>query len=223
MNWAVDSWLIFRKDIHQEFRTRYAVNAIALFALTTLTVISFSFGPVQLRSVLAAPVLWVLLFFSAISGLSHIFVREEEQGTSDTLRLMASPSAVFLGKWLFNIVLLLAIEGLIVPLYFVFMNVPSENTGLLLFFVLLGSFGLATVSTLIAAIIAQASSRGALFAVLAFPIALPVLISAVHGTRLAMDGNSFSDCLPDVQVLTSFTVVIFTTGLLVFEKIWRSG
>ncbi len=215
------AYIVFLKDLHLEFRTRYAINAIIMFAVTTLTAISFSLGPVRLRSEIMAPLLWVILFFSAMSGLSHIFVREEEQQTADTLRLVTTPNAVFLGKWFFNVLLLAGLEVIILPLYFAMMNAEVASVGIFFVFIALGSVGLASVSTLIAAIISQASARGALFAVLSFPISLPILISAIHGTRLAMDGTTLSNCISDLQVLFSFSIVIITLSLILFEFIWR--
>jgi len=38
------AWLIFKKDIKQEFVTRFTVNAILLFSIVTLTAVSFSIG-----------------------------------------------------------------------------------------------------------------------------------------------------------------------------------
>ncbi|MEJ2634851.1 MAG: heme exporter protein CcmB [Calditrichia bacterium] len=213
--------IVFQKDIHLEFRTRYSINAILMFAITTLTAISFSIGPMNLRSEVLSPLLWILLFFSSMSGLSHIFVREEEQQTADTLRLVTSPASVFLGKWFFNIVLLFGLEVIIVPLFLAMMGAGVEGIWIFLLILFIGSIGLASVATIIAAIISQASAKGALFAVVSFPISLPILISGIHGTRLAMDGVQFSDCLSDLQVLISFSIVIVTLSLLLFEFIWR--
>lgn len=215
------SWFVFQKDFQLEFRTRYALNAIAMFAITTLTAISFAIGPTRLSTTVLAPLLWVALFFSSMSGLAHVFVREEEQQTADTLRLLLPPNSVWLGKWLFNVVLLFGLEVIIIPLFIVMMNARIGNYAIFFVTLGIGSLALASVATIIAAIIAIASSRGALFAVLAFPIALPVLISAINSTQLALENASFSDCLPDLQVLFSFTVVIVTVSLLVFEFVWR--
>lgn len=215
------SLIVFRKDFQLEFRTRYALNAIALFAVTTLTVISFSIGPTRLNSTVLAPLLWIVLFFSAISGLAHVFVREEEQQTADTLRLVVPPTAVLLGKWFFNVVLLIGLELIVLPLFFIMMNARVENLDILLAVVFFGGLALASVATIIAAIIAISGSRGALFAVLSFPIALPVLLSAIHSTQLALEGAAFIDCLDDLRVLFSFNVVIITTAIMVFEFVWR--
>jgi len=218
-----NSLIVFQKDVQLEFRTRFSINAIILFAITTLTAISFSVGPAKLDITILSALLWIILFFSAMTGLSHIFVREEEQQTADTLRLVTSPLAVFLGKWLFNVVLLFALEIIIVPLFFILMNTSGGNSNLLLMVLFLGSLGLSTVSTIIAAIISQASARGALFAVLAFPISLPIIITSIHGTRLALEGNSVSTGFSDLQILISFFIVILTVSILTFEFIWKSN
>src|SRR5512137_2143660 len=111
--WLVAAWAVCAKDLRAEFRTRYALSAIGLFAITTLTVISFALGPFGLGQDLLAALLWVVLFFAAMAGLSRAFVHEEESQTAPALRLAAPAGAVYLGKYLFNLVLLLLLEVLI--------------------------------------------------------------------------------------------------------------
>ncbi|NOX36011.1 MAG: heme ABC transporter permease CcmB [Calditrichaeota bacterium] len=217
----VKSNIIFQKDFHLEFRTRYAINAIILFAVISLTAVSFSIGPMQLDPPIQSAMLWIIIFFSAMSGLAHIFVREEEQQTSDTLRLVAPPTAIFLGKWVFNVVLLFSLEIIVIPLYIALLNVDVQGMGAFLTIIILGSVGLASIGTIMAAIVAQASTRGALFAVLSFPLSIPVLRSAIQGTWTAIQGGGLADCLADIQLLFSFTVVILTSSIMLFEFIWR--
>ena len=90
------AWLVFRKDVQQEFKTRYALNAIFLFAIVTLTAVSFSIGAFTAGPEILSALLWIILFFSSMSGLAHIFVREEETHTADTLKLVTTSSSVFL-------------------------------------------------------------------------------------------------------------------------------
>ena len=59
--------------------------------------------------------LWVVLFFAAFSGLSHVFLHEEETGTVHALRLSASAGAVYTGKLLFNLLLLLGVSAVPFP------------------------------------------------------------------------------------------------------------
>ena len=81
---------IFKKDWQSELRTRYAINALAMFILVTISVILFSIGQEKISEYLTGGLLWVVIFFSAMSGLSRAFVSEEERGTTLTLQLIAN-------------------------------------------------------------------------------------------------------------------------------------
>src|SRR4030042_3584294 len=101
----IKAYSLFRKDWQSELRTRYAINALIMFILVTISVIMFSIGSEKISEYLTGGLLWVVIFFSAMSGLSRAFVSEEERGTSMTLQLIAAPSTVFTGKLLFNMIL----------------------------------------------------------------------------------------------------------------------
>jgi heme exporter protein B len=215
------AWLILKKDIKQEFATRYTINSILLFSVVTLTAVSFSIGAYAAGQEVQAALLWIIIFFSSMSGLAHIFVREEETHTADTLKLLAPPTAVYLGKLLFNIVLLFLVETVLLPLFLGVMNLEINNLALFLSAVFLGSLGVAAGGTIIAAIISKANSKGALFTVLAFPILLPVLISAISATRISLNSVSFSAAQSELQAIFAYTVVIITASVLLFDFIWK--
>ncbi len=219
-SWAVKSAWLLAKDLKCEFRTRYALNAILMFALTTLIVVSFSFGVSSLSARLNASLFWLVIFFSSMSGLAQVFVKEEESRTVSILKLVATPSTVFLGKLLFNLALLLLLEIVIVPLFIILMNLSILNLWLFLSVLLLGSLGLVCATTIIAAIISKARAKGALFAVLSFPILLPLLITAIDGTRLSLEGKTFSAGWGDLRLLISYVVVMFVASILLFEFVW---
>lgn len=218
--WFAAVWAVCAKDLRAEFRTRYALSAIGLFAITTLTVISFALGPFGLGQDLLAALLWVVLFFAAMAGLSRVFVHEEESRTAPALRLAAPAGAVYLGKYLFNLVLLLLLEVLIVPLFVVMMGLQVGNLGLFALVLLLGNLGLTGSTTIIAAMVSQASARGALFTVLSFPLLLPLLISTIEGTRLALSQASLASTWPSLQVLVAYAVAMVTVSLMLFPAIW---
>ena len=68
----LDAWLIFQKDIRQEFKTRYAINAIFLFALVTLVAVSFSIGTFNAGMEIKSALLWIIIFFSALPVFVHL-------------------------------------------------------------------------------------------------------------------------------------------------------
>lgn len=218
--WLTAVWAVCNKDLRIEFRTRYALSAIGLFAVTTLTVVSFALGPFGLEQDLLAALFWVVLFFAAMAGLSRTFVREEETHTAPALRLAAPPTAVYLGKYLFNLLLLLLLEVIVVPLFVVMVGLEIGNLALFGWVLLLGNLGLAGVTTVVAAIVAQASARGALFSVLSFPLLLPLLISSIEGTRLGLRGAALAEGWPSLQLLLAYAVAMVTVSLMVFPVVW---
>jgi heme exporter protein B len=155
-----------------------------------------------------------------MSGLAQVFVKEEESKTVSILKLVAAPSTVLLGKLLFNFVLLALLEIVIVPLFIVLMNLTIQNPWLFLSILLLGSLGLACSTTIIAAIISRARVKGALFAVLSFPILLPLLITAIDGTYLSLQGEAISAGWSDLRLLISYVVVMFAASILLFDFVW---
>ena len=221
MTFIFKAWLLFKKDFKQEFRTRYAINSIILFAVITLVAISFSIGTYGANETTKSALLWVILFFSAMSGLAHIFNREEEKHTSDTLKLVVQPIVVYMGKLLFNIILLFLLECITIPLFFVVMDYTVQNLPLFLFVLFLGSIGLSAGATIIAAIISKAGSKGSLFSVLAFPVLLPVLETGISATRIISAEGDLSAISKELQMLFAYSVVIITASVLLFDIIWQ--
>jgi heme exporter protein B len=215
---------ILLRDLRSEFRTRYAVNTILMFAVTTLVAVSFSIGAFRIgeaeQPFLYAVLLWIILVFSALSGLSRSFVKEEEAGTMDVLKLSARPQAVFLGKLLFNLTLLGALELIVVPAFILLMNYKIRHPGLFTAMIISGGFGLGAGTTIVAAMIAQASARGALFSVLSFPLLLPLMITAIKGCEKAAVGMN-STGWPEVRIAVAYAIVMVTMSLFLFPLIWE--
>ncbi|MDP3047505.1 MAG: heme exporter protein CcmB [Chloroflexota bacterium] len=216
--WVREALAMFTKDLRSELRTKYALNAIVMFAVVTLAAVSFAVGQFAIGNDVRAAFLWIVLFFSAMSGLGRVFIKEEDANTVHALRLAASPSVVYVGKLAFNTALLFLLAIIVVPLFTVLMGLQVVNLGLFVGVVLLGTAGLAGAATIIAAIIAKASAKGELFAVLAFPILLPLLITAIGGTRVALDGGGGTG---EIQFLLSYLVVMVTVSLMLFDFVWN--
>jgi len=207
-----------------ELRTRYALGAVLLFAITTLIAVSAALSSATIKSEVKAALLWIILLFAALSGLARVFVREEEAGTAPLLRLSAPATAVYAGKLLFNVTLVFAVECVSVPLFLVVLPPATVNFGLLLGVLLLGGIGLAGSSTFVAALIAQASSgKSALFFIVAFPLLLPLVLIAVQATVGAFDAINIHHvrARSDLGLLALYGLVMTTTSFLLFEYIWH--
>jgi heme exporter protein B len=211
-------WSVFRKDWRSEWRTRAAINAIALFAIAAPIALSFSVAGQKLPPEALAGMFWTTLLFAALVGLSRAWVKEEESGTVTLLRLSAAPQAVLWGKVLWNAVLLVATQAAAVPIFIVLLGAQVDKPGLLLCILLLSDLGLATASSLLGAMSSGARARGALFAAIAVPILLPLLVASASATSVAFGMRG--DYGPALQAIVAYDVAMLAAAWMLFDFVW---
>ena len=216
------TYALYRKDYHSELRTRYAVNSLAMFIIVAISVILFSIGNEQITQSLTSGLFWVVIFFSAMSGLARAFVSEEERGTSLLLHLIAAPSTIFSGKLLFNLILVFCMNIIIAVLYTALFDAfIIRNFALFVVSFILGNIGLAVASTIIAAIISKAGAKGTLYPVLSFPILLPLILTSVQLTLYANQGSSFADAKFELALVFCYDVIMLTGSYMLFDFVWK--
>jgi heme exporter protein B len=216
------SLAVLSKELLSEFRTRYAISAILLFVLTTITMIVFATSGDILSPEVAAGILWIVMFFGAMTGLSKSFVSEEERGTSLYLKLVVGSSAIFFGKLMFNIILSIALNVVAVFLFFMFIgNINLTGPGIFIASILMGSIAIAASTTIISALIAKANSKNALFPVLSFPIILPVIILGIQTTIQSFTGANFEEARNDFQMLFAYSGLMVVASYFLFDFVWQ--
>ena len=153
-------WIVARKDLAIEARSRELLNTTLFFALSCVIVFAVSFVREGPLGDAAAGILWVAIAFSGTLALGRTFERERY---GDTLRaLLLAPGArpaIYVGKLVGVVALLIATEIVVVPLVALLFQAslfahPVLMSGLLLF----GTIGFASVGTLFAAMLARARS-----------------------------------------------------------------
>lgn len=207
------------KELTSEFRTRYGSSALLMFSLTTLSAVSMSIGTQALSPDFLAILFWIILFFSAMAGLSRVFLQESEQGTLQSLRIYASSQPVFFGKFIYNVLLLFALTLFLLPLFIVFLNASVPHLSSLCLVLLLGNIGLSGAATLIASLLAQVQGQSSLFTILSFPIILPLLLFCIQLTAAAFSSEGF---IIDNRLLflAGYDVVILGLASVLFDYIW---
>ena len=221
MSWLPGALAVLEKDVRLELRTRYAINTLLLFVISALLVVAIAVKNEPLSPSLRSVLLWVVILFSAIAGLSHAFVSEEERGTVLLLQLNAKPSSVLAGKLLFNLMLTFALNTVAALAFWVVIGFQEVDSATLIVILALGALGLSGATTLLSAIIAKAVNRGPLFAVLSFPILVPLLLSVVNGTRSAIEGAGLDTVTSEVFTLIGYAGVLITASTLLFDYIWK--
>jgi heme exporter protein B len=216
------AWAVCEKDAAQELRRRVAIASVFFFAATAIALVSYAVGPfgipIEARASIHAALLWIILFFSAATGLPRAFVREEETGTGLALRKLAPGIVVLAGKFLFNFALFLAIAALAVPAFAVLLEWRVGSPGALAAVILLGGWGLSVVSTFLSALIARAGQRNVLFVVVSFPLLVPLLLPAIAATVEASRGAFAATPL---RVLLAYDGAATSAAYLLAASAWE--
>jgi heme exporter protein B len=214
---------ILRKDLRIELRSRFGVSAVVMFLLVTVTTILFSAPGEQMSSSIMSALFWISLFFGALTGLARSFISEEERGTSFLLRLYGEAEDVFWGKYLFNLLLVFSLAFCAVIFFsFFFRDFVIHDWIMFILQLVLGALGTSSIVTILSALVARASQKGALLPVLALPVLLPLVIASTDATRITMEiVDSWSGIRGDILILFSFDVAVTLVSYVLFHLIWQ--
>ena len=216
-------WLIVRKDLTIEVRSREIAFTTLFFAVSCVLVFAFAlvrYGKPPDDG--AAAVLWVAIMFSGNLALGRTFERERQAETLRALLLAPMPRpAVYTGKLLGVVTLLAVVEVVLVPLVALGFQAPLfRHPFWLAAIVVAGTTGFASVGTLFAAMLARARSRDMLLPMMLYTITVPVIIAGVRGTASLLQPEvDFALVRFWFQLLVSFDIVFITLALWTFEPL----
>lgn len=208
-----------RKDFLVEYRNRSAVNISFAFAVITTMSISLVAGGTSFEPHIHAILIWMIIFFSGMNGLAHTFIREEDEKNALFLRLAYSPEDVFISKLIFNIIFFTGIISVICPLYLFFLQARPLIPYLFIATAFSGGLAIASITTILGAMVSKAGGKGSLFTVLSFPLILPVMWVSITNTALSIEGGQSAD-YRNILFLLAFSGIIACISYLLFRYIW---
>ena len=205
------------KDALTELRTKEVIFTVLVFAILVIVIFNFAFGTTAEALALVGPgILWVTFAFSGVLSLNRAFISEREAGCLEGL--MAAPmsrEAVYVGKMLGSLISMLVVEIVALPIFALFfnLNVFSLPLGVT---TLLATIGFVAVGTLFSALAVNTRAREMVLPILFLPIVVPVIISAVKASGLALTGGSWGDMFQWLQIIVAFDVIFLVVSYLVF-------
>src|SRR6478736_4174016 len=118
------AWLVARKDLAIEFRTRTAFLSALVFALLGVTIFYFAWDSTAVAaSDLAPGVLWVIFIFAALLGLQRSFGSElADRAIDGLLGAPVSRESIYIGKALANLVFVCGVLAVTLPAVVLFYN-----------------------------------------------------------------------------------------------------
>ena len=213
------AWIIARKDLAIEFRTRSAFLSALVLSLLSIVIFFFAWDPTAVGPLDLAPgVLWVTFTFSGLLGMHRSFGVESHDAAMDALLIAPVPrEAIFLGKALANLVFVLGVQAVALPAVALFYNLPIGSSFLALAGVmLLAAIGLVAVGTMFAGMTANTRMAELLLPVLALPFFVPIVMPAAQATARLLAGRPVTDTFAWLRILLAFDLVFVWACALLF-------
>ena len=211
---------ILQKDLMVEWRSREMVSAALVFALLVIFLFNYALNlETRLQPDISAGILWVAFLFSGTLGLNRSLAGEKERGCLDGLLLApVDHTAIYLGKVLSNLVVMLVTAAILLPVFSLLYNVNLIQPGLLAV-VFLGALGYAVAGTLLAGLASQARTRDMLLPILLFPVTLPLLLAAVKASSGVLQGFAYAEIIAWFNLLMAYDLIFLAVALVVFEYV----
>jgi heme exporter protein B len=213
------TWLIARKDLAIEFRTRTAFFSALVFALLGLTIFYFAWDATAVAAIDLAPgVLWVIFTFSGLLGLQRSFGVEQADRAMDAL--LAAPvdrEAIYLGKALANVIFVAGVQAVALPALALFYNIPLGDVWLpLTGIALLAAVGIVAVGTLFSAMAVNTRLAELLLPMLSLPFFVPIVTAAAQTTARLLAGRPAAEAWPWLRILLGFDLVFVVACAIAF-------
>ena len=213
------AWMIARKDLAIELRTRSALLAVLLFTLLSLVTFFFAWDQTAVAAVDLAPgVLWVTFTFAGLLSLHRSFGNEAADRAIDAL--LVAPierESIYIGKALGNLVFVGAVLGVAVPALALFYNLPLGRTVATLGPVaLLAAVGLVSVGTLFSAMAVNTRLAELLLPMLSLPFFVPVVMASAQASTRLLAGRPLDEAMPWLKLLAAFDLVFIVACTLAY-------
>jgi heme exporter protein B len=208
------------KDVAIELRRKESVAAMIMFGVLVMIIFNFAIESADmdpaLRPSLAPGVLWVAVTLSGILGLNRSLAIDLDNDSLQGLLLAPiSRGNLYLAKVLSNFVFILLADAIALVSVMVFYDLDADSrllwVGLV---VILGTFGFATVGTILAMVSSHTRMSEVMLPVLLIPMTIPLVISSVAATAVALGEDG---ARPNLSLVIGFDIIFLVISYLVFD------
>lgn len=209
---------LLRKEFLLEFRQRYAISGIVLYVFSMIFVVYIA--SIKVQPPVWNVLFWLIVLFASINAVVKSFVQESGARQLYYYQI-ADPAMLLLAKIVYNTLLLLVLSGLAFGVYSVVAGNPVKDVGLFALVLVLGSMGFSIAFTFIASIAAKANNSATLMAILSFPVILPILLTLVRLSQIALRLIQDTSYQRDIINLLAIDAILITLTFVLFPFIWK--
>ncbi|PCJ83567.1 MAG: ABC transporter permease [Flavobacteriales bacterium] len=210
---------LIKKEVTLEWRQKYAFSGVLLYVISTVFVCYLSF-----KRIIDVPtwnaLFWIIILFASVNAVAKSFL-QESAGRMLYFYTIASPQAMVLSKIIYNAALVTVLSVICFGVYSMLVGSIVQNITMFLINLVLGSFGLSAILTLISAIASKTNNNVTLMAILSFPIVLPLLIVLIRLSKNAIDGLAWAVNMKYIIALIALNVIVLILSFLLFPYLWR--
>jgi len=219
MNILTETKHLLLKEIRLEFRQKYAISGILLYVISTVFVVYITLGQ-EVGGAVWAALFWIIVLFASVNAIAKSFVQESPRRQLYYYSL-SNPASVILAKMIYNALLLLAISFLAFFVFSIVVGNPIKYPWLFYQTLALGALGFSITFTFISAISAKANQSATLMAVLSFPVIIPMLMTLMRLTKIAVGLMTDSAYYKDMLILLCIDVILGALAFILFPYLWR--
>jgi heme exporter protein B len=210
---------IFIKELSIEFRQKFALGGVFLFAATVVFLIFKSFNEINPRE--WTILIWIILLFAGLNAVVKSFLQEKKE-TYLYYYTLFSPIDLIVAKLLYNFLFLCGIFLIIILFMGLFSSFPVKDFGLFAIGSALGIFGISVVFTFVSVISASDNGNATLMSILALPLVLPILLLLLKISAVSVRLLTDTAIAEDVWLLFGVDSILLGAMLLLFPALWRS-
>lgn len=216
------SFAITRKDLLLTLARGNGLMQALLLGLLLLFVFSLAQGPGERASPQAASAMfWLSSVFSQVLIFNRLYDLEEANAARLGLALCQAPiQAVWLGKLVAGLLLLLLAQAVFLPASVIFLNQSPQAQPLAgLAALILVDLGICALGSLLGALAQGQSGRESLMGVILFPLLTPLLLAGIAVGAQCL-GASTQESAAWLRLACAFDAVFLGAGLVLFGFIY---
>ncbi|MBK9736111.1 MAG: heme exporter protein CcmB [Saprospiraceae bacterium] len=210
---------IFIKELSIEFRQKFALGGIFLFAITVVFLIFKSFNNINPRE--WTILIWIIMLFAGLNAIVKSFLQEKKE-TYLYYYTLFDPIDLIIAKLMYNFAFLCALFFMILAAMALFTGFPVKDTSLFFTGSVFGIFGISIVFTFVSVISASDSGNSTLMSILALPLVLPILLLLLKITAVSVRLITDTAIMEDVWLLFGVDSILLGAMILLFPGLWRS-
>jgi heme exporter protein B len=214
---------MLRKELLTEWRMRSRVSGVFWFSLALVLMVAFANPSTSTLRDIAGGTLWVAILLASTRSLDQSYAVEHEHGAMEGLQLWpVDPIAIYYGKALANMLVLLGVALAVMPALLAIFEPPLRGSVLqLVAVIVLGCAAIAAPGTLLGLITSQARGSSVMLPLLMFPLVVPALLAASAATTRLFEGDPMNQAPSWISLLLVFNAVHWSVSAVLYGRIFE--